>query len=64
MVTFLNKPSRLMNWFYTSSVLVILLFGCYIFFSSEQQKNIELFKIQSTQNGSLLAEMIKMELLN
>jgi diguanylate cyclase (GGDEF)-like protein len=53
-----------MNWFYTGSVLIILLFGCYIFFTNEQQKNIELFKIQSNQNGSLLAELVQMELLN
>jgi len=53
-----------MNWFYTSTVLIILLSGSFYISSGKHQENIDLFKNQSKQNMLLLAEMIQIELLN
>ena len=53
-----------MNWFYTISVFVILITGCYILISSEHRKNTEIFKTQSEQNILLLSEIIQNDLLN
>jgi diguanylate cyclase (GGDEF)-like protein len=59
-----HKPSRLMNWFYTGAVLIILLAGCFYIFTSDRQENFELFETQAKQNVLLLSEMIQIELLN
>lgn len=53
-----------MNWFYTGSVLIILLSGCFYIFSNQQQESIDLFEAQSKKNVLLLSEMIKIELLD